>query len=322
MESNAPISAENLRQILHGNKINVRRIETVSGPTVTLYKIFPEPGTRVSKIRALETDMSLAVLSPSIRIIIMGDCIGLEVANFPREEVSLDSLLTGPMFSDVASGMKIPLVLGMKTDRSTCAVDLAGLPHLLVVGSEAEEKSLMCHAIVMSIKDACDRGNLRLSAISGDEHAQDPETAIEQFVAEMEDRYEILGRSGCRDISAYHKMNPHEMPYEVILMEDYDRYAIGATEKAKKILRAIIRLACKGRPVGMHLIIVTSKITNETMSGLLKANFTARLAGRTSSRSESLLVLDVGGAEKLTGFGDCLFESGCDIQRIQMGRDR
>ncbi len=323
-----------------GFKVKVVEIET--GPVIAQYEVELESGLRLSKITGLADDLAIALRVPSVRIVapIPGkNTVGIEVPNEQRQVVRLREVI------EEANGrikkMRIPLFLGKDVSGNALVVDLSTLPHLLIAGRTGTGKSVCLNAIIASILMTrrpdevrmlmIDPKMVELSGYKSLPHLMHPvvtdmrkaEAILAWAVDKMEERYALLARAGVRHISGYNQLNEEElmdrlqpetdeergsiplhMPYIVIVA---DEMADLMMTSGKEVEQHIIRLAQKSRAVGIHLILATQKPTVDVITGLIKSNLPARIAFQVASRTDSRVVLDEMGADKLLGSGDMLF---------------
>jgi DNA segregation ATPase FtsK/SpoIIIE, S-DNA-T family len=323
-----------------GFKVRVVEIET--GPVIAQYEVELEPGLRLSKITSLADDLAIALRVPSVRIVapIPGkNSVGIEVPNEARQTVRMREVI------EEANGkvkkMRIPLFLGKDVSGNPLLADLSALPHLLIAGSTGTGKSVCLNAIIASILMTrrpdevrmlmIDPKLVELSGYGRLPHLMHPvvtdmrkaEAILNWGVEKMEERYALLARAGVRHISGYNQLDedelmerlqpedeeqkqaiPLNLPYIVIVV---DEFADLMMQCGKEVEQHIIRLAQKSRAVGIHLILATQKPTVDVITGLIKSNLPARVCFKVTNRTDSRVVLDEMGAEKLLGMGDMLF---------------
>lgn len=297
------------------------------GPVVTVYEYKPSISTKLSKILALEDDLSMALKAKSIRILapIPGkSVVGFEVANDNRKGVVLATGMNSDLYRDFQGAL--PLILGEDTSGNTVLVDLVKMPHLLVAGSTGSGKSVGLNAMLMSLlcKSTPDELKLilvdpkRLEFSSYADMAHllfpivvDPKKAIgilRWVVREMEARYEKLANVGVRNIVDYNvrakEVGFDHLPYIVVVIDELSDLMMTA---GKDIEDVIARIAQMARASGIHLILATQRPSVDVITGLIKVNFPSRISFRVTSRVDSRTILDVSGAEKLLGRGDMLF---------------
>lgn len=338
-------------ETLNNYKIEISKIKATIGPTVTLYEIIPAPGVRISKIKNLEDDIALSLSALGIRIIapIPGKgTIGIEVPNKKPTIVSMKSVLASSAFQE--SEMELPLALGKTISNTTFVVDLAKMPHLLVAGATGQGKSVGLNAIMTSLLYKKHPSELKFVLVDPkkveltlfnkvERHylakLPDSESAIitdtnkvintlNSLCIEMDDRYELLKNAYVRNIKEYNakfkkrKLNPNDghkfLPYIVLIIDEFADLIMTA---GKEVETPIARLAQLARAVGIHLVVATQRPSVNVITGIIKANFPARLAFRVTSRIDSRTILDAGGADQLIGKGDMLFTSGNDMIRLQ-----
>ncbi len=344
---------EKIIETLRNYKIGIEKIKATIGPTVTLYEIVPEAGIRISKIKSLEDDIALSLSALGIRIIapIPGKgTIGIEVPNKNRKIVSMKSLISSKKYQDAE--MELPLALGKTISNETLVVDLTKMPHLLVAGATGQGKSVGINAIITSILYKkhpaevkfilVDPKKVELTLFNKIERhflAKLPDfddsiitdtkkvvKTLKSLCTEMENRYELLKNGMCRNIKEYNKkfkkrkLNPNDghrfLPYLVLVV---DEFADIIMTQGKEVETPIGRLAQLARAVGIHLIIATQRPSVNVITGLIKANFPARIAFKVTAKVDSRTILDSGGADQLIGNGDMLFTQGNDLIRLQCG---
>ncbi len=321
---------------------NVRVVEIETGPVIAQYEVELEAGLRLSKITGLADDLAIALRVPSVRIVapIPGkNTVGIEVPNETRQVVRLREVIEEVGSKTKTS--KIPLFLGKDVSGNPLSVDLATLPHLLIAGRTGTGKSVCLNAIIASILMTkrpdevrmlmIDPKMVELSGYGRLPHLMHPvvtdmrkaEAILAWAVDKMEERYALLARAGVRHITSYNELGREELidrlqpetPEEADMIPDHLPFiVIVADEMAdlmmtagKEVEQHIIRLAQKSRAVGIHLILATQKPTVDVITGLIKSNLPARISFQVASRTDSRVVLDEMGAEKLLGNGDMLF---------------
>ena len=344
---------EKIIETLKNYKIGIDKIKATIGPTVTLYEIIPEAGIRISKIKSLEDDIALSLSALGIRIIapIPGKgTIGIEVPNKNRKTVSMKSLISSKKFQDAE--MELPLALGKTISNETFVVDFSKMPHLLMAGATGRGKSVGINSIITSLLykkhpseikfilvdpkkveltlfNKIERHYLAKLPDSDEAIITENKTVIKtlnSLCIEMEQRYDLLKNAMCRNIKEYNlkfkqrKLNPNDghkfLPYLVLVV---DEFADLIMTTGKEVETPIARLAQLARAVGIHLLIATQRPSVNVITGLIKANFPARIAFRVTSKVDSRTILDSGGADQLIGRGDMLFTQGNDLIRLQCG---
>ncbi|MCK5137678.1 MAG: DNA translocase FtsK 4TM domain-containing protein [Bacteroidales bacterium] len=338
-------------ETLGNYNIKIERIKATIGPTVTLYEIVPAPGIRISKIKSLEDDIALSLSALGIRIIapIPGKgTIGIEVPNQNPRIVPMKSILASKKFQD--SEMELAIALGKTISNETFVFDLTKMPHLLVAGATGQGKSVGLNAIIASLLYKhhpaqlkfvmIDPKKVELSMYSKIERhflAKLPESeeaiitdtqqvihTLNSLCAEMDDRYNLLKKAQVRNIKEYNgkfinrKLNPNKghrfLPFIVVIIDEFADLIMTA---GREIEHPISRLAQLARAIGIHLIIATQRPTTNIITGVIKANFPARIAFRVASMIDSRTILDGSGADQLIGRGDMLFLSGNEPIRLQ-----
>ncbi|NVK66191.1 MAG: DNA translocase FtsK [Flavobacteriales bacterium] len=340
-------------ETLSNYKIEISKIMATVGPTVTLYEIVPAPGVRISKIKNLEDDIALSLAALGIRIIapIPGKgTIGIEVPNSNPDMVSMRSLIASKKFQD--SNFELPVVMGKTITNETYTFDLTKMPHLLVAGATGQGKSVGLNAILVSILYKKHPAQVKfvlvdpkkveltlynrierhfLAKLPGEEDAIITDTSkvvatLNSLCIEMDDRYELLKTAQVRTIKEYNakfiarKLNPENghryLPYIVVLIDEFADLIMTA---GKEVEHPIARLAQLARAIGIHLIVATQRPSVNVITGMIKANFPARIAFRVLSKIDSRTILDGSGADQLIGRGDMLISTGSDMVRLQCG---
>jgi len=338
-------------ETLSNYKIGIVSIKATIGPTVTLYEIVPDAGIRISKIKNLEDDIALSLSALGIRIIapIPGKgTIGIEVPNKNATIVSMRSVISSKRFQ--SSEMQLPIALGKTISNETFVVDLAKMPHLLMAGATGQGKSVGLNAVLTSLLYKkhpaevkfvlVDPKKVELTLFNKIERhylakLPDSEEAIitdntkvintlNSLCIEMDNRYELLKNAFCRNIAEYNvkfkarKLNPNDghqyLPYIVLVVDEFADLIMTA---GKEVETPIARLAQLARAIGIHLIIATQRPSVNVITGIIKANFPARIAFRVTSKIDSRTILDGSGADQLIGRGDMLYTQGNDLIRVQ-----
>ena len=336
---------------LRNYKIEIAQIKATVGPSVTLYEIVPEAGIRISKIKSLEDDIALSLSALGIRIIapIPGKgTIGIEVPNKNPTMVSMKSVIGSAKFQEAE--MELPIALGKTISNETFVVDLAKMPHLLMAGATGQGKSVGLNAVLTSLLYKkhpaevkfvlVDPKKVELTLFNKIERhylAKLPDTedaiitdnakvvaTLNSLCVEMDNRYSLLKDAMVRNIKEYNdkfksrKLNPelgHRfLPYIVLVVDEFADLIMTA---GKEVEVPIARLAQLARAIGIHLIIATQRPSVNVITGLIKANFPARIAFRVTSKIDSRTILDTQGADQLIGRGDLLYTNGNDIVRVQ-----
>ncbi|PDS22723.1 DNA translocase FtsK [Flavobacterium branchiophilum] len=338
-------------ETLRNYKIEIAQIKATVGPSVTLYEIVPEAGIRISKIKSLEDDIALSLAALGIRIIAPmpgKGTIGIEVPNKNPSVVSMRSVIGSAKFQEAE--MELPIALGKTISNETFVVDLAKMPHLLMAGATGQGKSVGLNAVLTSLLYKkhpaevkfvlVDPKKVELTLFSKIERhylAKLPDTeeaiitdnakvvaTLNSLCVEMDNRYLLLKDAMVRNIKEYNdkfkarKLNPeagHQfLPYIVLVVDEFADLIMTA---GKEVEVPIARLAQLARAIGIHLIIATQRPSVNVITGLIKANFPARIAFRVSSKIDSRTILDTQGADQLIGRGDLLYTNGNDVVRVQ-----
>lgn len=332
-------------------KIEITKIRATIGPTVTLYEIIPKPGIRISRIKNLEDDIALSLSALGIRIIapIPGKgTIGIEVPNKKKQIVSLKEVLASEKF--VSGKMDLPIALGKTISNEVFVADLTKMPHLLIAGATGQGKSVGINTVLMSLLYRKHPSQLKLVLIDPKKvelfpyaklsnhflaflpDQQEPivtETkkviyTLNSLCIEMDDRYDLLKKAHARNLKEYNEkfvnrqLNPLKghrfMPFIVLVIDEFADLIMTA---GKEVEMPIARLAQLARAVGIHLIIATQRPSVNIITGVIKANFPARLAYKVASKVDSRTILDMGGADQLIGQGDMLLSIGSNMIRLQ-----
>ncbi len=332
-------------------KIEIVKIRATIGPTVTLYEIIPAPGVRISRIKNLEDDIALSLSALGIRIIapIPGrGTIGIEVPNKNKQIVALKEVLMSDKFK--RAKMDLPIALGKTIANEVFVVDLAKMPHLLVAGATGQGKSVGINAVLLSILYKKHPSQVKIVLIDPKKvelfaygkiinhflaFMPDQEEAIttdttkvvhtlNSLCIEMESRYNLMKKAHVRNITEYNekfiarRLNPNNghkfLPFIVLVIDEFADLIMTA---GKEIELPIGRLAQLARAVGIHLIIATQRPSVNIITGVIKANFPARIAYKVSAKVDSRTILDASGAEQLVGQGDMLLSVGGDMIRLQ-----
>ena len=340
-------------ETLSNYKIDIAKIKATVGPTVTLYEIVPAPGVRISKIKNLEDDIALSLSALGIRIIapIPGKgTIGIEVPNSSPDMVSMRSLIASEKFQNHDGQLSV--VMGKTITNETFVFDLTKMPHLLVAGATGQGKSVGLNAILISILYRKHPSQVKfvlvdpkkveltlynkierhfLAKLPGEEEAIITDTSkvvntLNSLCIEMDERYELLKNAQVRTIKEYNekfikrKLNPEKghkyLPYIVVLIDEFADLIMTA---GKEVEHPIARIAQLARAIGIHLIVATQRPSVNVITGMIKANFPARIAFRVLSKIDSRTILDGSGADQLIGRGDMLISTGQEMIRLQCG---
>ena len=342
---------EKIKKTLLDFGIPIVSIEATVGPTVTLYEIVPDRGVKINKIRNLVDDIALSLSAVGVRIIapIPGKgTVGIEVANNDPQTVSMRTVIKSHKYQE--SKAKLPIALGSTISNEVYIADLAKMPHLLVAGATGQGKSVGLNAIIASLLYRKTPDELKFvmidpkmvefslyAKIEAHYLAKIPDaedaiiTDMDKVVAtlsslcvEMDNRYQLLKAAHTRNIEEYNdkikerKLNPLEghrfLPYIVVVVDEFSDLIMTA---GKEVEIPIARLAQKARAVGMHVIIATQRPSTNVITGIIKANFPARIAFKVSSGVDSKTILDTPGAQQLIGRGDMLISNSSPMVRVQ-----
>jgi S-DNA-T family DNA segregation ATPase FtsK/SpoIIIE len=331
--------------------IEISSIKATVGPTVTLYEIVPAPGTRISKIQSLENDIAMSLSALGIRIIapIPGQgTVGIEVPNKKPQTVSMVSVLKSKKFQE--SKYELPVAMGKTISNEVFAFDLTKTPHLLVAGATGQGKSVGLNALItsllykkhpsqikfvmvdpkrveLSIYRKLEKHFMAKMPSEDDVIITDVErvkTTLNSLTVEMDSRYELLQKVDVRNIKEYNEkfikrqLNPADghrfLPYIVVIV---DEFADLIMVVGKEIEKPIARIAQKARAVGIHMILATQRPSADVITGVIKANFPARIAFKVSAMQDSRTIIDTSGAQNLIGRGDMLCQVDGSMVRVQ-----
>ena len=332
-------------------KIGISSLKATIGPTVTLYEIIPDAGVKISRIKNLEDDIALSLSALGIRIIAPmpgKGTIGIEVPNKNREMVSARSVFANEKFQNTT--YDLPVILGKTISNEVYLADLSKMPHLLMAGATGQGKSVGLNILIASLLYKLHPSQLKFVMVDPkkveltlyniiERHylatLPDSEEAIitdnkkviytlNSLCIEMDNRLGLLKAGGCRNVKEYNskfvrrQLNPEKghrfMPYIVLII---DELADLMVTSGKEIETPIARLAAVSRATGIHLVLATQRPSVNVITGIIKANFPARLSFRVISKIDSRTILDSGGAEQLVGLGDMLYSHGSDLVRLQ-----
>tara|TARA_B110000114_G_C15073023_1_gene390526 strand:- start:211 stop:2064 length:1854 start_codon:yes stop_codon:yes gene_type:complete len=338
-------------ETLNNYKIGIAKIKATVGPTVTLYEIVPDAGVRISKIKNLEDDIALSLAALGIRIIapIPGKgTIGIEVPNKNATMVSMKSMIASSKYQKAQ--MELPIAFGKTISNESFVVDLAKMPHLLMAGATGQGKSVGLNVVLASLLYKKHPAEVKfvlvdpkkveltlfnkierhyLAKLPDSEEAIITDTTkvvntLNSLCIEMDNRYDLLKNAMVRNIKEYNtkfkarKLNPENghkfLPYIVLVIDEFADLIMTA---GKEVETPIARLAQLARAIGIHLIVATQRPSVNVITGIIKANFPARVAFRVTSKIDSRTILDASGADQLIGKGDMLFTNGNEIVRIQ-----
>lgn len=334
--------------------LSVKVVGIHTGPVITQYEIALETGLRLNKVTNLADDLALNLRVPSVRVVapLPGrNTVGIEVPNEARQTVRLKELITALAATPKVQKFRLPIFLGKDVEGRPLAYDLAAMPHLLIAGRTGTGKSVCLNTIILSLlltrrPDECrmiliDPKKVELSDYATIPHLMTPvvkdekkaEAILAWAVDKMEERYEWLHRARVRNVAAYNDLPyeeivrrvnpdsederrniPRSMPAIMILVDEVGDLMM---KMKKEIEGSIILLAQKSRAAGIHLILATQKPTVDVITGLIKSNLPARICFQVTNRSDSGVVLDEKGAEKLLGMGDMLFLQTGTVTRAQ-----
>ncbi len=338
-------------ETLRHYKIEIIKIKATIGPTITLYEIIPAPGIRIAKIKNLEDDIALSLAALGIRIVapIPGrGTIGIEVPNQHPEIVSMRSLIASKKFQETTA--ELPIAMGKTISNETYMVDLAKMPHILVAGATGQGKSVGVNVIITSLLYKKHPSQLKfvfidpkkvelnlysiiekhyLAKLPDEEEPvitdiQKVKATLNSVNVEMDSRYDLLKKAHSRNLKEYNKkfisrkLNPEKghkfMPYIVVVIDEFADLIMTA---GKEIELPIARIAQLARAVGIHMVIATQRPSVTIITGVIKANFPARIAFKVASMIDSRTILDQSGANQLIGKGDMLISANSEVTRVQ-----
>ena len=323
LKENIESNIKDLESTLSDFGVEAKVVSVQKGPVVTMYELQPQSGTKIQKISSLADDIALSMKSSSVRIVapIPGrGTVGVEIPNLKKNFVFLREVLEEKAFN--SSSSKLTLVVGKDVSGNPVVADLKEMPHLLIAGATGAGKTVCVNSLISSILYKAkpdevkfimvDPKMVELASFAGIPHLIHPIIseakkaffALNWAVEEMQRRYKLLAAEGTRNIEAYNKVASEKLPYIVIIVDELADLMIVARES---IETAIQRLAQLSRAVGIHLVLATQRPSVDVITGVIKANFPARISFKVSSRVDSRTVLDVMGADKLLGQGDLLF---------------
>lgn len=319
IEANSKILEETLQDF--GIEAKVMQVE--KGPIVTVYEVQPAPGVKINRITALSDDIALVMKAASVRIVapIPGKSrVGIEVPNTTSTIVFLREILESKEFKESQS--RLTLALGKDVSGNSLVGDLCDFPHLLIAGTTGSGKTVCVNSLIMSLMFNAtpdevkllmvDPKMVELAAFNGIPHLLCPvvtepkkaASALRWVVSEMENRYKIFAKAGARNIELYNEKSADKMSYIVVIIDELADLMLVV---ARDIEDTIARLAQLSRAVGIHIVLATQRPSVDVVTGVIKANFPARISFQVASKVDSRTVLDMNGADKLLGKGDMLF---------------
>lgn len=339
-------------QTLGDYGIGIKSIKATIGPTITLYEIVPQAGVRISKIRNLEDDIALGLAALGIRIIAPmpgKGTVGIEVPNSQPETVSLRSVMSTEKF--LGTKAELPIAIGRTISNEVYVADLNKMPHLLIAGATGQGKSVGLNTVIASILYKKHPAEVKFILIDpkkvemtlyqslsyhflaqlptqGEEpiitDVREAVNVLKSLCIEMDNRYDLLKKARVRNLKEYNnkftnrKLNPRKghkfLPYIVLVIDELADMMMVA---GKEVEMPIARLAQLARAVGIHLVVATQRPSVNVITGIIKANFPARMSYRVISKVDSRTILDANGADQLVGRGDLLLSTGSDLIRIQ-----
>lgn len=330
-----------LKETLEEFKIQAEVTGIRKGPVITMFEILPAPGVKLSKIVNLQDNIALRLAASSVRIVapIPGkQAVGIEVPNQKRNIVSFREIITQEL-SREGKKMEVPVILGKDITGEAQTLDLVQTPHLLIAGSTGSGKSVCVNSIILSILYQCPPSHCRLVLIDPKivelklyndiPHLLTPVItepkrafqALQYCIYEMERRYSLLDSMGVRNIRSYNKrikerkIATEHLPYIVVII---DEFADLMATTGRELEDTLARLAAMSRAVGIHLVLATQRPSIDVITGIIKANIPSRIAFMVASKTDSRIIIDRIGAEKLLGKGDMLFSGAVDPFPIRM----
>ena len=336
---------------LNSYKIRVKGITAKMGPTVTLYKIQLDDGIKVAQVRNLEEDIAISLGAKGVRVVTLLDSVGIEVANVKPSVVALKSVLGCQQYQEASQKMELPMAIGITVTNEPFFLDLAKMPHLLVAGATGQGKSVGLNVMITSLLYAKHPAEMKLVLVDpkkvefslyeklekhylamlpdGDEaiitDTKKVANTLNSLCIEMDARYDLLKKADVRQLKEYNakflnrQLNPNNghkfLPYIVVIIDEFGDLLMTA---GREIENPIARLAQKARAVGIHLIIATQRPTVNIITGSIKANFNSRVAFKVNTGTDSKVIIDAPGANRLIGRGDMLVVyPGHDLTRVQ-----
>ncbi len=334
IDENTRKSAEVLEQTLKEFRIEAKVTGIRKGPVITMFELLPSPGVKISSIVNLQDNIALRLAASRVRIIapIPGKhAVGIEVPNKKRAIVSFSSLVASEEFDETDAG--IPVILGKDISGGNQVIDLTRTPHLLIAGATGSGKSVCVNSLIGSILYSrtpqevkmimVDPKIVELKLYNDIPHLLTPVItspkralqALQWCLSEMERRYSLLDSQGVRDMKTFNKrvndrkLATEPLPYIVVII---DEFADLMATSGKDLEAIVARLAAMSRAVGIHLVLATQRPSVDVITGLIKANFPSRIAFMVAGKTDSRIIIDSVGAEKLLGRGDMLFTSAWD----------
>ena len=330
-----------LTHVLNAYGISVSgEIKEKIGATLTLYEFRPALGVRISKIRNLKDEIAVGLKVANVRIVapMPNGTVGIEVPNEERKILTTEEIFSSWEYEN--TGMALPLAIGKTVEGDVFMTDLAEAPHLLIAGATGQGKSVGLNVIISSLIrkktpdelkfvlvdpkqvefSAYEKITPYLAKVGGTTSnivtdLATAEESLDAVIRLMEVRYSKLKECGVRNIAEYNAKGTEKLPYYVVIIDEYGDLVMQSRSRGME--KSICRIAQKARAVGIHMIISTQRPDTKIVTGNIKANFPTRIAFRTTTGTDSRVILDRIGAEKLTGKGDMIFFAGADTTRVQ-----
>jgi len=328
-----------LENVLKQFDIEAKVVNISVGPVVTMYELELKPGVKVQSVNALRDNIALAMKSTSIRIIAplpSKGTIGIEIPNQKPQIVSIREVLESEEYKELSKDMKLPIVLGKTTDGKVYVDDIVSMPHMLIAGATGSGKSVCVHSIITSLLFKCKPDYLKLVLIDPKRlelirydsipHLYNPNCepkdvkvitnpkeatkVLSSLVKVMEQRYEKFAAACVRNIEGYNELmsssvrKDQKEPYIVVIIDEFADLILTSSKEVEEVVQ---RLAQMARAVGIHLVLATQRPSVDVITGVIKANFTCRIAFQVLSKTDSRIILDTAGAEELIGRGDMLY---------------
>jgi len=326
----SPIEPANLEEAFSHYKIHAKFIDYRICPSVTVYEVKLPEGTRLQQVLRIERDLARDLMVSSLRIVELKDSsnIGIEIANKERYPVFFKEGM-----KNIPKDMTLPMILGEDIYGNYIFQDLAKMPHLLVAGQTGSGKSVFLNTFISTLLMAKKPEELEVYIVDPKRvefvqfekaphvkkvsvNTNEARESLDTLVEEMDKRYETFREKRVKKLSEFNAKTRNKLPLMVMLVDEFsDLMLSGGTKQKEAIQNKIVRIAQMGRAAGIHLVLATQKPTSETVTSRIKANMPARIAFSVTTWRESQVILDINGAEALTGQGDMLFLDPTAISR-------